>query len=133
MSISFKERVVSILSYCTFGIFSLVWIVYANLTKERISPFLNFNLYQAIFISVVLAVLSLLYGIAIDFLQLIPFVGKLAHSFNVFFNLTPLYFGCTISGFLVSFLVLYLSLMSLFGKRAYLPMVSDVIKNNFGV
>ncbi len=132
MSVRFSDRIISILAYFTFGIFSIIWIVFANLTKKTMSSFLVFNLYQAIFISVVLAVISLLYSISINLISVIPLIGNFAEWFDVFFNQTPLYFTFTISGLLVTILVMYLSLMSLFGKKPYLPMVSDVISSNFG-
>ena len=132
MRISLCDRMVSILAYFTFGMFSLIWIIFANLTKKRISPFLSFNLYQAIFVSVILFIISYLYNIAINLISAIPFVGKMANSFNLFFNETPLFFTFTISGFLVTILVFYFSIMSLFGKRPYLPVISEMVKDNFG-
>jgi hypothetical protein len=132
MRISLSDRMVSILAYFTFGMFSLIWIIFANLTKKRISPFLSFNLYQAIFVSVILFIISYLYNIAINLISAIPFVGKMANSFNLFFNETPLFFTFTISGFLVTILVFYFSIMSLFGKRPYLPVISEMVKDNFG-
>ena len=132
MGVSFSDRIVSILAYYTFGIFSIIWIVFANITKKRITPYLLFNLYQAIFVSVVLAVISLLYSIAINFLSVIPFIGKIAVWFDTFFNSNPFYFSFTISGLLVTLLVLYFSVICLIGKRPYLPVVSDIINTNFG-
>ncbi len=132
MKPAFLDRIISILAYFTFGIFSIIWIVFANMTRKTMSSFLTFNLYQAIFISVVLAVISLIYSIAINLLSVIPFVGNLARWFDVFFNQTPLYFTFTISGLIVTMLVIYLSIMSLLGKRAYLPIVSEIISSNFG-
>ena len=132
MNASLTDRIISILSYYTFGIFSLIWIVFANVTKRRITPYLMFNLYQAIFVSVLLAVISLLYSIAINFISVIPFIGKLAVWFDTFFNTNPLFFSFTLSGLLTTLLVLYLSLPCLIGKRPYIPFVSDIIKTNFG-
>ena len=132
MKPAFLDRIISILAYFTFGIFSIIWIVFANMTRKTMSSFLTFNLYQAIFISVVLAVISLIYSIAINLLSVIPFVGNLARWFDVFFNQTPLYFTFTISGLIVTMLVIYLSIMSLLGRRAYLPIVSEIISSNFG-
>ncbi len=126
------DRIVSVLSYYTFGIFSIIWIIFANVTKRRISSYLSFNLYQAIFVSVFLAVISLIYSIAINFISVIPFIGNLAKSFDLFFNQTPLYFTFSISGLLVTILTTYLAIMSLLGKKPYLPVVSDIITSNFG-
>ena len=132
MNNTFIDRIVSILAYYTFGIFSIIWIIYANVTKKRISAFLSFNLYQAIFVSVCLAVISLIYGIAINFISVLPFVGNLARTFDLFFNQTPLYFTFSVSGLLVTILTTYLAIMSLLGKKPYLPVVSDIITSNFG-
>lgn len=127
-----SDRFISVLAYYTFGIFSIIWIVFANLTKKRITPFLMFNLYQAIFISVILAVISLLYSIAINFMMAIPFVGKLANMFDIFFNKTPLYFSFTISGLLVTLLITYLAFRALIGAKSYIPFISEIVKENFG-
>lgn len=132
MKVSLSDRIISILAYFTFGMFSLIWIIFANLTKKRISPFLVFNLYQAIFISIILFIIGYLYNIAINLMSVIPFVGKFVYAFNLFFNETPLYLSFTLSGFIVTIMVFYLSLMSLMGRRPYVPLVSDIVKENFG-
>ena len=132
MNPTFQDRIISLLAYFTFGIFSIIWIIFANMTKKTMSTFLSFNLYQAIFISVVLAVISYIYSIAINILSVVPFINNIARWFDVFFNQTPLYFTFTISGLLVTILVVYLSIMSLLGKKAYIPVVSDIISSNFG-
>ena len=130
--VSITDRVVSALAYFTCGIMSLIWIVFANVTKRKITPFLTFNLYQAIFLSVALAVISLIYSIAINIIAVVPFVNMLAKGFDMFFNQTPIYFGFTISGLIVSILLTYLALVSLLGKRPYVPLISDTINCNFG-
>lgn len=132
MKISASDRVISVLCYYTFGIFSIIWIVFANMTKKTMSPFLVFNLYQAIFISVVLAVISLVYSIAINFISVIPVIGNFAKWFDVFFNGTPLYFSFTISGLIITLLVTYLSAFALLGKKPYIPVVSEIVCSNFG-
>ena len=131
MNISLLDKIISILSYFTFGIFSLIWIIFANLTKKRISSFLSFNLYQAIFISIVLAVFSLIYDIAINILSVIPFVGKFVYWLNLQLNQTPIYYSFTITGLLTTILVAYLCLACLIGKKPYIPFVSDIINMNF--
>ena len=132
MSVGFLDRLISILAYFSFGIFSIIWLVFANLTRKNMGSFLVFNLYQAIFVSVVLALISLIYSIAINLLSVIPLIGNFARWFDVFFNQTPLYFTFTMSGLLVTILVLYLSILSLLGKKPYLPFVSEIISSNFG-
>ncbi len=132
MNPKFSDRIVSILAYFTFGIFSIIWIVFANLTKKNMSSFLVFNLYQAIFISVVLAMGSLIYSIAVNIVSIIPIIGNFVRWLDVVFNQTPIYFTFTISGLFVTILVFYLSILSLLGKKPYLPFVSETISSNFG-
>lgn len=132
MRVSLLDRIVSILCYYTFGIFSIIWLIFANVTRKNISSFLSFNIYQAIFISIILAVISLLYSIALNFLSVIPFIGKIVVWFDLFFNKTPIYFTFTISGLLITLIILYFSLICLSGRRPKIPVISDIVKANFG-
>lgn len=132
MKIALSDRLVSVLSYTTFGIFSLIWILYANFTKKEMSSFLKFNIFQAIFIAIILYIVSLIYEIAIKFLSVIPFIGKIIYSFNLFFNETPIYATLTLSGLLTTLLVIYLSIMSILGKKPYIPVISDIAQTNSG-
>lgn len=132
MKIAISDRIISILFYYTFGMFGLIWLIFANVAKIRITPFLNFNIYQSIFISVIFAALSCLYSIVYDLIIKIPFIGNLFAKFNLFFFETPMFFTFTLSGLLITMLMLYLSAMILIGVRPYLPVISDVIKQNFG-
>ena len=132
MAPKISDRIISILCYYTFGMFSIIWLIFSYVTKRRISPFLSFNMYQAIFVSIVLAIISLLYNISINLLSVIPFVGKVAMWFDVFFNKTPIYFTFTLSGLFVTLLVLYFSILCLMGKRPNVPLISDIVNANFG-
>lgn len=132
MRVGLLDRIISILCYFTFGFFSVIWLIFANVTRKKISPYLAFNLYQAIFISIIFAVISLLYSISYNLLKDIPFIGKVAIWFDMFFNQTPLYFTFTLSGLLITLLILYFSLICLSGRRPYIPYVSDIVKANFG-
>ncbi len=132
MNPSLLDRIISFISYYTFGIFSIIWIIFANLTGRKISPFLSYNIYQAIFISVILAMISLIYDIAINFMSVIPIVGNIVKNIHLFLNATPLYFGFTITGFIVTIFISILAIVSLFGKRPKVPFVSDIIKSSFG-
>ncbi len=132
MKTAYSDRLISILAYFTFGIFSLIWIIFANLTKKPITPYLSFNLYQAIFLSIVFAVISLIYSIAINLLSVVPFIGNVAKWIDVAINQTPLYFTFTITGLITTLIICYLSILCLIGKKPHLPLISDIIKSNFG-
>ena len=126
------DRIVSVLSYSTFGIFGVIWLICVNIAKKSMSSFLVFNIYQAIFISLALTVLSLLYQAAMGFLSAIPFLKGMVLGFDLFFMGTPVYFGFTLSGLFILMLLLYLSIISLSGQRPYIPIVSDIISGYGG-
>ena len=132
MKVDFLDRFVASLSYLTFGIFSIIWLVFVNIVKKPVSKFLAFNLYQAIFLSVILAVISMLYSIAYSFLAAVPVIREIVKDFDIAMHNTPIYYGTTLSGFLISLLILYLIIMSLLGKKPFIPLVSDVISTNVG-
>ncbi len=127
------DRIVSIMSYCSFGFFSIIWLIYVNLAKKPMSSFLVFNLYQAIFISIALAIISLVYNIAYGFMSVVPFLGNVVKIADIYINRTPIYFTYSISSLLVMLLLMYLSIMSVLGKRPYIPLISKMIRMNFGV
>ena len=126
------DRCISILTYLTFGIFSIIWLIFANLTKKRISPFLSFNIYQSIFLSIVFAIISLIYETAINLLSVIPFIGNYIKEFYNFFNRSAIYLDFTLSSILLLLLLLYFTFFCLIGKRPTIPLVSDIVCANFG-
>ena len=130
--VSLSDRMVSSVSYLTMGMFSIIWLVFVNLTNRRMTPFVVFNLYQAIVLSVMIAVLTLLYQIAVNILIVVPFLNILVKKFDIFFNQTPIYFGCTISGFIMAVLILYLIILCIIGRRPYIPYISNIVNGNFG-
>lgn len=132
MKIAFSDRLISILAYYTFGIFSIIWIIFANLTKKTITPYLSFNLYQAIFISIIFAVISLLYSIAINLMSVLPFIKDIVKWLDIAINQTPIYFTFTITGLITTLIISYLSILCLIGKKPNVPIISDIIKTNFG-
>lgn len=129
---SFLDRIISILTYYTLGIFGLIWLIYSHLTKKSVNSFTAFNIYQSIFISVLLGVISLVYNIGLNFIGVIPVIGKLALTFDIFFNQTPMYYSFTLSGLILSLFITYLAFLSLFGKKPFIPGVSNIIVSNFG-
>lgn len=126
------DKIVSVLTYYTMGIFGLIWLVFCALTKKRISPFLSFNLYQSMFILAIISIFSLVYNIALNLISVIPIVGKLFVKFDIIVNQTPMYFTFTLTGLIFTIFVTYLALFAFMGKKPYVPYVSEVISSNFG-
>lgn len=132
MKTAISDRLISMLFYYTFGMFGLIWLIWANVTKNRITRFVNFNIYQSIFLSVIFAVISYIYSIMYDLIVKVPFVGNLLYKFNLFFFETPLFFTFTFSGLIITLFLLYIFAMLLMGKIPFLPIISNIVKTNFG-
>ena len=131
IGVQLVERIISALSYITFGIAGVVWIVVCYILKSHMSNFCSFNIYQSIFFSFFLYILSLICSIAAGLLSAVPFLGKLVNDFNLFFTQTPIYFGYTLWGLTIFVIICYLSIFALLGKYPYLPFISDVIGTSF--
>ncbi len=132
MTPSIEDRVVSFISYYTFGIFGLVWLIFTYAIKRKVTPFLSYNIYQAIFISIVFAVISLVYDIAMGLMNIIPIISNLAKVFDTILNKVPVFFTFSLASLIVTVFITLLALISLFGYKPKLPVVSDIIKANFG-
>ena len=127
------ERIVSALSYFTFGIFGIIWIVYVNVTKKPVTKFATYNVFQCMLVSLTLAVIAYAYDLLVyRFGVIIPILGKILRPFDLFFNQTPIYFGFTISGLIVTIFLFYLIVASLLGKKPFVPFISNIIDCNLG-
>jgi len=132
MNNSFLDRIVSILTYSTMGIFGLIWLIFTHLTKKRISQYVSFNIYQSIFISVIFAVIHYIYEIGSSLVKMIPFIGGLFDKLDIILNHTPILFAPSITGLLLLVFISYLILISLIGRKPFIPYISDIIQTNFG-
>ena len=129
--VQIMERIISALSYLTFGMAGVVWIIVSYIVKNRMSAFCSYNVYQSIFFAIFIYILSLFCSIVAGLLGAVPFLGGLINDFVMFFTQTPVYFGYTLWGLIVFAIVCYLALFSLLGRYPYLPFISDVIGSNF--
>jgi len=129
----FVDRTVSALTYFTCGIFGIIWIIYVNFAKKPLSNFNRYNIFQSILVSLIFALFSYLFGIINKIGLSIPILGKIIEPVNLFFNGTPIYFGYSISGLIIVIIIGYLMIMSLLGKKPYIPVISEAIQANTGV
>lgn len=129
--VQLMERIICALSYITFGIAGVVWVVVSYIAKNHMSPFCSYNVYQSIFFSFFLYILSLTCSIAAGLLSAVPFLGELVNKFTLFFTQTPIYFGYSLWGLIIFVIICYLALFALLGKYPYIPLISDVIGANF--
>lgn len=123
------ERIVAALSYWTMGMVGFIWLIIGLFTKARLKPFLQYHIFQSIFISLGLAVLSIFVGFLSNILSVIPFINKIVAQINFLLNM-PLIFDYSIMQAVIYVFLTYLAVTSLMGRFSYVPWVSDVIDQN---
>jgi ABC-type Na+ efflux pump permease subunit len=123
------ERIIAALSYLTMGFVGFIWLLLGLFTKSTLRPFLQYHIFQSIFISIAYFLVSQLLGLVMNILSFIPFVNQLVLASTFYLNM-PLIFGVSIIQFLIYIVLFYLMLTSLQGKFSYIPWVSDIIKTN---
>ena len=123
-----SDRLISALSYITAGIVGFIWIIYIQIAKKQLGPFVKFHVFQSIFISVIYYLFNIILGILMTFVKLIPFIGELVINIVFYIFQLPVFFGFSIFQFAVILLLGYLVFNSLIGRYGYVPWVSDNIK-----
>ena len=132
-SITLWDKAVAITSYYTFGLIGIIWLIASILIfKKNLNKFSLYHIYQSIFISVLLAVLSIGLGYFFQLTVKIPFVGGgIEFVYRWLFDV-PVFYTFSLFNFVVFVIITYLSIGALFGKKTYFPFISDVIKGNVG-
>lgn len=126
------DKFVAITSYYTFGLTGLIWIIASYVVfKKPLTPFCSYHIYQSIFISVLLAVFSMLLDIIFQLTVKIPFIGDFIGLFNMYVFRMPIFHTFSLFNLIIFSIITYLSLGALLGKLSYFPFISDVIKSNF--
>lgn len=123
------ERIVAALSYLTMGFVGFVWLIIGLFTKTRLTKFLQYHIFQSIFISIAYVLLSMFLGFVVNILSLIPFINKIVAQLTFFLNM-PLLFGYSLIQALIYALMIYLAVTSFAGKYSYLPYISNIINYN---
>lgn len=123
------ERVVASLSYLTMGMAGFIWLIVSLFTNARLKPFLQYHIFQSIFISLGFTVLSLFIGFVSNILSFIPLINKLVAQIGFLLNM-PLLFGYSLIQIVIYSVLIYLAGTSFFGKYSYIPWISDIIGQN---
>lgn len=127
--ISFVDKLFSALSYLSAGWFGLIVSVVFYFRKKSISRYLQFNIFQSIFISLVFFVLSFGIGLIFKLLSYIPFLNYLVAQISFFLNV-PVLFDYSIVQLFLTGLLIYLCVFSLLGKYPRIFYVSKIIDNS---
>lgn len=122
------ERIIGALTYinCLIG---LVWLIIAALTKKGLRPFLQYHIYQSLFLAFALFIISSGLGLLMQLVNFIPFINNVVSMITFYLN-TPILLGFSAVSFIIFSIVIYLALGALLGRYSYFPWVSDIIKGN---
>ncbi len=122
------ERIIAALSYvnCLMG---LIWLIIAALMKRGIRPFLQFHIYQSIFIAFAIFIVGAGLALVMKIINFIPIINNIVSIITFYLN-TPIIMGYSVVNFLIFLVLIYLAIGALMGRYSYLPWVSDIIKGN---
>ena len=123
------ERIVATLSYLSMGVVGFIWLILGLFTKASLRPFMQYHIFQSIFISIALYLIETLLRIIVGILVHIPVIGKIVMNLIVFLN-SPIFLDYSLIQVIFVGLLAYLMLTSFLGMYSYLPFISDIIRQN---
>lgn len=123
------ERIVAALTYLTMGMVGFIWLIIGLFTKARLKPFLQYHIFQSIFISLGFTVLSIFIAWLSNILSIIPIINQIVAQITFWLNM-PLLFDYSLIQTCIYLLLIYLAVTSFVGKYSYIPWVSDIIDQN---
>ncbi len=123
------ERLVAALSYLTMGFAGFIWLIIGIFTKSPLRPFLQYHIFQSIFISIAYFLLCYILGFILNILSYIPFINTLTAQITFYLN-TPLFGVYSIIQIFIYSIVLYLTVTSFMGQYSRFPWISDIIDQN---
>ena len=123
------ERIVATLSYLSMGVVGFIWLILGLFTKASLRPFMQYHIFQSIFISIALYLIETLLRIIVGILVHIPVIGKIVMNLIVFLN-SPILLDYSLIQVIFVGLLAYLMLTSFLGMYSYLPFISDIIRQN---
>lgn len=130
-SVSIFDRLLSFISYLTVGGVGIFVLILMYFRKRTPSRFLRFNVYQAIFISLLFFVISMGFELLFKFLSYIPFLNYLVAQISFLFNRPVLFDYSAIQVFMIG-LVFYMAGVSLLGRLPRVYWVSNIIDKSAG-
>lgn len=123
------EKLIASLSYITFGFVGFIWMLIGVFTKSTLRPYLQYHIFQSIFISIAYFLAGALLGLIMNILSIIPIVNQIILQFTFYLN-APLIVGFSLIQIMVYAVIFYLVITCCQGKYSYLPWISDIIKAN---
>ncbi len=123
------ERIIAALTYLTMGMVGFIWLIIGLFTKARLKPFLQYHIFQSIFISLAFAVLSIFISWLSNILSFIPLINRLVAQITFLLNM-PLIFDYSLLQSVIYIFIIYLAVTAFIGRFSYIPWVSDIIDQN---
>ena len=105
--ISLFDKFVSITTYYTFGLTGIIWLIASMLIfKKNVISFTLYHIYQSIFISILLAVLSMALNFLFQLTIKIPFIGEAIGFVYLWLFNVPLFFTFSLFNFMVFIIII---------------------------
>lgn len=123
------ERIIAALTYLTMGMVGFIWLIAGLFTKARLKPFLQYHIFQSIFIALGFTVLSIFIGWLSNLLSFIPIINRLVAQITFLLNM-PLIFDYSLLQAVIYAILIYLAVTAFMSKYSYIPWVSDIIDQN---
>ena len=123
------ERIIAALTYLTMGMVGFIWLIAGLFTKARLKPFLQYHIFQSIFIALGFTVLSIFIGWLSNLLSFIPIINRLVAQITFLLNM-PLILDYSLLQAVIYAILIYLAVTAFMGKYSYIPWVSDIIDQN---
>ncbi len=132
------EKIMSVLSYFTMGIFGLVLCIISHFSKRKLRYFLMYNIKQSIIIGIMLFLFGVTIHLILFIVSLIPFLDFIAAILNIalflkIITIYPLRMSFSFFQMCVFVLLLYISLGVCFGKTYYVfyltKLTQKIMKN----
>ena len=71
------ERIVAALSYLTMGFAGFIWLILGLFTKANLRHFMQYHIFQSIFISIAFVLLSYIISFLSNILSVIHFINNI--------------------------------------------------------
>ena len=127
VSVGWFDRIISAISYLTAGWGGMIIFVIMYIRKKTPSRFLQFNVFQSIFISLLFFVISGSLEIIVKILSYIPFINYLTAQILFLFN-RPFIGSYSLVQAILSGMLIYLTVFSVLGKYPKIPGISKIIE-----
>ena len=126
-----SDRLVSALSYLSAGFVGFLWLIFCLFTRCPLRPFVQYHIFQSIFLSILYFLLSIACGFVLSILSYIPLINKLVAAITFMFN-SPFIGQYSFIQIIVYTVVIFMTVTSFMGLYGRLPWVSDIIDQNIG-